>query len=349
VSSTAAREVLVIGGTGFLGRRITEEFVRHGDNVVVLSRGQNALDRLPGTESIQADRRDLAALRSALGDREFDVVVDNIAFDADDVTRLLQVLRGRAGHYLLTSSVAVYADRYVRRPIQEHQADLTWRVPVDAPDAFHPRLGHGYANGKRAAEQAINNSAIPWTVLRPPVVVGADDRTLRVWWFVQRLLDGKPLVIPDWGPGRVFQVVWTHDVARAFHCAAANPAAFGRTYNVAQAEVYTAESWIEAAAQILRVSPRYTHIAEDGLDGAGLPGYTLPIAGRPFGHVLLDASAIRCELVFDPSPEAIWLQDTLAGCAANPPSVSSAGYERRDIEARVARTLLQSPQGRGST
>jgi len=312
VSSTTARQVLVIGGTGFLGRRITEEFVRHADRVAVLSRAQQTRQGMPGTESIQADRRDPAALRSALGNREFDVVVDNIAFDAADVNGLLQVLNGRAGHYLLTSSVAVYTDRYVRRPLREDAADLNLRVPVDAPDAFHPRLGHAYGNGKRQAEQAIRESAIPWTVLRPPVVVGADDRTLRVWWFVQRLLDGQPLVIPDWGPGRVFQVVWTHDVARAFHCAASNPAAFGRTYNVAQAEVFTAESWIEAAA------------------------------GRPFGHVLLDISAIRCELGFDPSPEAVWLQDTLAGCAANPPSVGSAGYERRDYEARVARTLLQS-------
>jgi nucleoside-diphosphate-sugar epimerase len=337
----------VIGGTGFLGRRITEEFVRHGNNVVVLSRGQNTRERLPGTESIHADRRDLAALRSALGDREFDVVVDNIAFDAEDVSGLLQVLSGRAGHYLLTSSVAVYADRYVRRPLREDAADLTLRVPVDAPDAFHPRLGHAYGNGKRQAEQAVRESTIPWTVLRPPVVVGADDRTLRVWWFVQRLLDGQPLLIPDWGPGRVFQIAWTHDAARAFQCAAANPAAFGRTYNVAQAEVFTAESWIEAAAQILGVTPCYAHVAEDALEGAGLPGYTLPIAGRPFGHVLLDVSAIRCELGFDPSPEAVWLQDTLAGCAANLPSVSSAGYARRDYEARLARTLLQSPQGRG--
>jgi nucleoside-diphosphate-sugar epimerase len=339
VSSTAPREVLVIGGTGFLGRRISEEFARHGDHVAVLSRGQQTRDPLPGTESLQADRRDLAALSRALRSREFDIVVDNIAFDAQDVSSLLKVLNGRAGHYLLTSSVAVYADRYVRRPIREHEADLTWRVPVDAPNAFHPRLGHAYANGKRAAEQAVNESAIPWTVLRPPVVLGADDRTLRVWWFVQRLLDGKPLVIPDWGPGRVFQVAWTHDVARAFYCAAANPAAFGRSYNVAQAELYTAESWIEAAARILDIVPSYAHVAEDALDDTGLPGYTLPIAGRPFGHVLLDISAIRYEVGFDPSLEDVWLQDTLKGCAANPPRVNSAGYERREQEATVARGL----------
>jgi nucleoside-diphosphate-sugar epimerase len=326
----------VIGGTGFLGRRIAEEFAGHGDHVAVLSRGQRAVDGLSEVEMLQADRKDPAALRVALGGREFDIVVDNVAFDADDVSVALDVLDGHAGHYLLTSSTAVYVDRYVRRPLREPTADLTARVPVDAPNPFHPRLGHAYGNGKRHAEEVVAGSQTPWTVLRPPVVLGADDRTLRVWWFVQRLLDGQAIVIPDWGPGRIFQVVWTHDVARAFYAAAANPAAYGKAYNVAQAEVYTAESWIEAAAQILGVTARYVHLAEDALTSVGLPGYTLPIAGRPFGHVLLDLGAIRCDLGFEPSPESVWLRHTVAGCAAAPPAIGSVGYERRAHEVAVA-------------
>jgi nucleoside-diphosphate-sugar epimerase len=234
----------------------------------------------------------------------------------------------------------VYANRYVRRPLQEDAADLSIRVPADAPNPFHPRLGHAYGNGKRQAEQAVAESAIPWTVLRPPVVLGADDRTLRVWWFVQRLLDSQPILIPDWGPGHVFQVVWSHDIGRAFHVAAGNPAAFGKAYNVAQAEVYTAESWIEAAAQILGVTPRYAHIAEHAVAHQGLPGYALPIAGRPFGHVLLNIGAIQCDLGFEPSPEAIWLQETLAGCLANPPRTDSVGYDRRAQETAVASLVL---------
>jgi nucleoside-diphosphate-sugar epimerase len=256
------------------------------------------------------------------------------------VRTLLDVLSGRVGHYLQTSSAAVYTDRFVRRPLREHDADLTLRVPTDAPNPFHSRLGHGYANGKRHAEQVAHESGITWTILRPPVVLGADDRTQRVWWFVQRLLDGEPLLIPDWGPGRVFQVGWTQDIARAFCAAAGNPAAFGRAYNVAQLEIYTSESWIEAAAALLGVQPRYAHIAEDAVADVGLPGYALPVAGRPFGHVLVDTSCLSHELGFEPSPENVWLKDTLLGCASNPPAVNSAGYERRDAEARVARQLL---------
>jgi nucleoside-diphosphate-sugar epimerase len=341
----ARRHVLVIGGTGFLGRRITEAFAAQGDQVAVLTRGLRPLDDLANVELLQADRHDSASFHTAVRNRRFDVVVDNIAYDGSDVVTLLEVLSGRIGHYLQISSAAVYRDRFVRRPLREHEADLALRVPTDAPNPFHSRLGHGYANGKRHAEQVARDSGIPWTVLRPPVILGADDRTQRVWWFVQRLLDGEPILIPDWGTGRIFQVAWAPDIARACVLAAGTTAAFGHAYNVAQLEMYTAETWIETAAAILGLQPHYVHIAEEAVAQVGLPGYTLPIAGRPFGHVLLDTSLLGRGLGFEPSPEDVWLKDTLLNCARRPPTVNSAGYDRRAVEASAARLALVSPGG----
>ena len=327
----AARRALVIGGTGFLGRRIAGQLAARGDEVTVLSR-----HRQPAFEHLSVDRRDRQALRAALRGRAFDVVVDNIAYDGADVAGTLDALAGQAGHYLLTSSAAVYPDRYVRRPLREAQADLSTRMPADAPDAFHPRLGQAYGNGKRDAERTLMAGGVPWTIVRAPVVVGADDRTLRAWWFVQRLLDGGPIMIPDWGPGRVFQVVWVDDLARAFGLAAASPAAYGRTYNVAQAELFTAETWLLALAAALGRPASAAHIPESEVAVIGLPGYAMPIAGRPFGHLLLDTAAIRCDLGFEPVDESIWLAHTAADCAADPPPEASPGYERRAAEVDAA-------------
>ena len=331
--------MLVIGGTGFLGRRITSAFVERGDQVSVLSRGQRSLSC--DAEQVRADRRDSSSLRTALSARAFDVVVDNIAYEPEDVSSLLDVLHGRVGHYLMTSSTAVYADRFVRRPLREDDADLRERAPVDAPNPFHSRHGHAYANAKRAAEQVLHATGdLAWTILRPPVILGADDRTLRVWWFVQRLRDGGPIVIPDWGPGRVFQVAWAHDVARAFVTAAGNPSVYGHAYNVAQAEIYTAETWIAACAHWLSVSPRYAHLPESALADLDLADYALPVAGRPFGHVLLNLSAAQFDFDFEPQPEDVWLRATLQDCAANPPAGNSAHYDQREAELRAAMAAL---------
>jgi nucleoside-diphosphate-sugar epimerase len=333
----AGRQVLVVGGTGFLGRRLAEAFVAEGDEVSVLSRGQGP-EPPRDVRHIAADRHQPASLAAALRGIAFDVVVDNVAFSGQDVADLLTALgsRGGVGHYLLTSSAAVYANLQVRRPLREPEADLSLRLPRDAPDAFHTRLGQDYANGKREAETVLRDSGLAWTSLRAPIVVGPDDRTLRIWWFVQRLLDGGPILIPDWGPGRLFQVVWTHDFARACALAASNPAAFGRAYNVAQAEVFTAETWLQALAEALGRTVRFGRVPEQDLAARGLPEYHMPIAGRPFGHVLLDGCAARADLGFEPLPESAWLRATAQGCAANPPSQPSAGYARRAEEMRAA-------------
>jgi nucleoside-diphosphate-sugar epimerase len=343
--AVSRRRVLVIGGTGFLGRRIVDEFLAHGDDVSVVSRGMRSA-QTADMEHIVVDRHDVAAFRSALRERSFDAVVDNIAFDADDVHATVTALGDRVGHYVLTSSAAVYANLQVRHPLHESEADLSVRLPDDAPDPFHPRLKHAYGNGKRAAEQALADSGVRWTVLRPPVIVAADDRTERIWWLVQRILDGRgPIVVPDWGPGRLFQVAWADDVARAIVFATGNPAAYDRAYNVAQAEIFTAATWVIAFAAALGRPSSYVRIPETALDAAGLPGYSMPIAGRPLGHVLLDCGALRRDIGFEPSPEATWLGQTARDCAANPPTRPSAGYERRAAEVGACGTSATSARG----
>jgi 1-deoxyxylulose-5-phosphate synthase len=343
----SGRRVLVVGGSGFLGRRIVEQFLAAGDEVSVLSRGQAELPS--GVRHLAADRRQPQALTAALRGQSFDVVVDNVAFDGADVIGLLTALDGRLGHCLLTSSSAVYADRYIRRPLREAEADLSVRLAADAPGAFHPRLGQAYGNGKREAEAALRDSGVAWTALRAPIVVGGDDRTLRIWWFVQRLLDGGPLLIPDWGPGRLFQVVWARDFARACLLAAGTSAARGRAYNVAQAEVFTAETWIQALASALGRPATCASITEDQLNGLGLAGYAMPIAGRPFGHVLLDLAAAEHDLGFVPVAESEWLVETAQMCAAEPPAQASRDYERRAIELRVTAEARHRVGARGET
>jgi hypothetical protein len=119
--------------------------------------------------------------------------------------------------------------------------------------------------------------------------------------------------------------------------------AYGHAYNVAQAEIYTADTWIAACASVLGVAgacvhvPAVTvHVPEEDLTAFGLEGYALPVAGRPFGHVLLDLSAARRDVGFEPRPEAEWLQSTIRGCAASPPEVNSAHYDRRAQELQAA-------------
>jgi nucleoside-diphosphate-sugar epimerase len=341
--------VLVIGGTGYLGHRIVEQLVVAGHDVSVISRGNLAPEIMKRARAIIVDRRDREAFTAKLRSESFDAVIDNICYDRDDIENAVETFGGRIQQYLFTSSMAVYHDATALDPLVEDDADLDFLPgPNDTHiPAFHPTLGHEYGNGKKRAEKALSvldDSVFAYTALRAPIVVGPDDRTRRVWWFVQRLLDGGPIVIPEWGRGKQFQVIDADDLARAFAGCVGNHAAFNKAYNVAQPELFTAESWIESMAAALGRQARYVRVPEDVLANAGLDNYSIPIAGYPFGQFMMDTHALRCDIGFEFTDGSAWIGAMARGCAASPPPADSDGYARRDAETALAERVIAAQQ-----
>src|SRR5690348_6149021 len=102
--------VLVIGGTGFNGRRIVDRLLARGHEVTVIAR-TNLPDRWAGRVSqVRVDRKDAQAFTAACTDLEFDAVIDNIAYQPADAEIALEAFGTRIGHYLFTSTMAVYHD-----------------------------------------------------------------------------------------------------------------------------------------------------------------------------------------------------------------------------------------------
>ena len=68
--------MLVLGGTGFVGRRLVEILTADGAGVTVLNRGVTAVELPPGVARLVADRSDASAMRAALDGTEWDAVFD---------------------------------------------------------------------------------------------------------------------------------------------------------------------------------------------------------------------------------------------------------------------------------
>src|ERR1700689_481311 len=94
-------KILVIGGTGFIGRPLVRELARMGHAVSVLTRSGAAKD-LPA-ESILGERRDLAVLRP-----KADVVIDLILSSGAQAESLMAAFRGITGRVVAASSIDVY-------------------------------------------------------------------------------------------------------------------------------------------------------------------------------------------------------------------------------------------------
>lgn len=317
--------VLIIGGTQFFGKHFVEAALARGDDVTVLSRGQRQPAFWNQITHIGADRKDHAAFAAAMRGRTFDVVIDNIAFTRKDVETAVAAFRGRVGHYILTSTGSVYSDfdpPQIYRPIPEDAADLT--VRGDLP----------YAEGKRECEQVLHEqSDLPFTIIRPPIVQGPDDASLRGWFWYQRVADGGPVLVPDRHPHPIWRQAFSRDIAGAFMLAAGNRAAFGNTYNIASEEILVLDEFVRLVADIIEKPDQVIVASEDVLKHEA-PWYAPTYVHR----FVMDISRIKADLGFTPTPYGGWLKETVrwhlsAGLR------DSAGYERRADELSLARRL----------
>ncbi|MFI9151760.1 NAD-dependent epimerase/dehydratase family protein [Streptomyces sp. NPDC053367] len=192
-----AREVLVIGGNRYFGRRLIERLLAAGDHVTVLNRG--SAPPPPGADRLTADRDDEDALRAALGERAFDVVVDQVCYTPRQADLAVRVLSGRVRRYVMTSTVEVYEYEDSIAPVRESDLDpRTVAVDLELPWQDPEFLASHYGEGKRQAEAVFAAAPdFPYVAVRVAHVLGgADDFTGRLAHYADRVRTGEPIAVP---------------------------------------------------------------------------------------------------------------------------------------------------------
>ncbi|MER5195864.1 NAD-dependent epimerase/dehydratase family protein [Streptomyces sp. NPDC002755] len=192
-----AREVLVIGGNRYFGKRLIARLLAAGDRVTVLNRGSSAPP--PGALHLIADRDDEHALISALGPRAFDVVVDQVCYTPRQAAIARRVFAGRTRRYVLTSTVEVYEYEDSVACVREQDVDpLGVQVDLELPWHEPEFLDSHYGEGKRQAEAVFAaEPAFPHVAVRVAHVLGgADDFTGRLEHYASRIRAGEPITVP---------------------------------------------------------------------------------------------------------------------------------------------------------
>ncbi|MFF3936820.1 NAD-dependent epimerase/dehydratase family protein [Streptomyces phaeofaciens] len=191
------REVLVIGGNRYFGKRLITRLLAAGDRVTVLNRGSSAPP--PGAVHLVADRDDETSLRSALGSRTFDVVVDQVCYTPRQAAVARRVFTGRTRRYVMTSTVEVYEYEDSLAPVRETDVDPLG-VAVDLGLPWHEAefLDAHYGEGKRQAEAVFAaEPAFPYVAVRVAHVLGGDDDfTGRLEHYASRIRSGEPIAVP---------------------------------------------------------------------------------------------------------------------------------------------------------
>lgn len=190
------RRVLILGGTGWLGREIARIAVADGAEVTCLARGESGPPP-EGVHFVAADRTRPGVYEKLAG--EWDEVVE-LAYEAELVQSALDALVKRARHWTLISTVSVYARN--DEPGADESADLV--EPDDPTDYSHAKV-----LAERATASALGDRLL---VVRPGLIVGPGDPSDRFGYWPARLSRGGRALIPMTGD-RYGQVIDVTDLA----------------------------------------------------------------------------------------------------------------------------------------
>ena len=333
--------ILVIGGTGFISARLVSMLRDRAHRLSVLTRGLRSESSclLPGVEYLTADRSDSRSLGAAVRGRTFDAVFDMIAYRPEESEAACRLFTGRVGRFIHCSTVSVYMiSDAVRCPVTEDQA----LAPVTEYRARNP-FGMEYGILKRRCEKvlwdAYDEKQFPVSILRPVFVSGPGDPAGRDHFWIERILDGRPLLVPGSGDN-AFQQVFVDDVAAAFSLLLERPESVGKSYNITGAEVLSLNEYLAALAGLLEKRIEIVHVDQDQFDG-------MPLSNNPRGDVfpyntrrtaVFSIDAARSDLGYRPSPFQQWMRSVIRWCTA-PGRGHSLGYDRRGEEVKLAEAL----------
>ena len=188
--------ILVLGGTGFLGPHFVEAARANGHKLTLFNRGKSNPTRFDGEEfkdieQLQGDRKsDLSALQ---GKRRWDAVLDTSAYFPADVTRSADLLAERVNQYVIISSISVYVDNST--PGADESASVATLANAELAKEI---TGENYGPLKALSEQAAQKQ-LPGrtTVIRPGLIVGPGDHTDRFTYWPARAARGGEILAPD--------------------------------------------------------------------------------------------------------------------------------------------------------
>ncbi|MDG4862169.1 SDR family oxidoreductase [Streptomyces sp. T-3] len=324
--------LLLLGGTEFAGRAVTEAALARGWEVTVFHRGRH--EPPAGVTALHGDRTTPDGL-AALAEGEWDVVVDTWSAAPTAIRDAARLLAGRVGRYVYVSSNSVYA--WPAAPGYDENTPVT----EGSPDAEQV----AYAEDKRGGELAVvrEMGEERSLLVRSGLILGPYENIGRLPWWLTRIARGGPVLAP--GPRDLaLQYIDVRDLAEWI--LDASEGGLSGAYNLAGPQGHaTMGELLEACVRVTGADAELRWTSPEVVASAGIePWLQLPVWVPPGGelygalHSASVAKAVGAGLACRPVLDTVadtwtWLQ-AIGGTPPQRPDRPVVGLPA-DLEAKV--------------
>lgn len=296
-------EILIIGGTNFIGPYVVRRLSELGHRVTIFHRGKTTTELPPGVTEMKGDRANLLDMRSDFSRIAPDVVLDMVAYTEQEAQTAIDTFRGIAGRIVVISSMDVYRAYGIILGLESgiEPVPLTEESPLREKLYPFQNLPQRPLNAPADYEKILVEKAVmadakladklPGTVLRLPMVYGPGDPLHRLEPFLRRMDDNRSAIVVEENVAR-WRSSWGYveNVAEAIALTVTDERAKGRIYNVCDARVFSEAERIEFIKELAAWEGRLLLASKDRLPTE----WQLPLNVKQ--DWLIDSNRIRQEL-----------------------------------------------------
>lgn len=293
-------KILVIGGTNFIGPYVVHQLSAMGHEVTLFHRGKTTAELPTGVQHLLGDRSKLTDMKSEFERLAPQVVLDMIPYTEQDALTTMNTFKGIAERVVAISSMDVYRAYGVILQIESGPVEpvpLTEDSPLRQQLYLFRDMAERPLNAPADYEKIVVEKVVmgeldlPSTILRLPMVYGPKDPLHRLFPYLQRMDDNRPVIVLEesiahWRGSYGY----VENVASAIALAVTNERAIGRIYHVADSEAVSEAERLSQVGQVAGWQGTVVAVPKDHLPAE----WNLPYNTKQ--HWFVDTTRIRQEL-----------------------------------------------------
>ncbi len=250
-------KVLVLGGTSFIGRHFVEQMLKNAHvDLVLANRGSTNQHLFSGIRRIVLNR--MGELPREIADESWDYVIDFSCYFPDSLQAVIDGLNHQPKKYIFISTCSVYDNEDYKLTLRNETAPILTCTEQQKTDESPA----SYGARKAECERILIQSGLPYTILRPALVVGPYDSTDRFYYWLYQLKHNTQLLFPNEGKN-VFSITYVKDLVNTI-IAVTKPGMACNIFNVISHPqtsiteiVSEARNFISSESTTVNIDPTY--------------------------------------------------------------------------------------------